>query len=93
MKPIYDKFGNELQCGDNICFSVSMRKDQKPIVRVKIAGFITDKSGDDWVLLGDPIPVADDLSPRNSGNADYDWACHEGKMPKKVIAYRVIKCY
>ena len=93
MKPVLDKFGNELECGDSICFSVSMRIDQKPIIRVKVAGFVTDKSGDDWVLLGDPVPVAADLPPQNRGNADYDWACYEKKLPKKVIAHRVIKCY
>ena len=39
-RKIKDMFGNGLKKGDSICFTLSMRIDEKPIVKAKIGGFI-----------------------------------------------------
>ena len=51
MIQVVDRFGNELQCGDFVCFtSTSGIWRQTPeLQRVKIEAFITDKKGD-WIM-------------------------------------------
>ena len=79
MAKIKDKFGLVLQEGDNVCFTISMRIDEKPIVKATIASFISGKKA--WIV------------PEYVESDDVDWAREEGKLPKKVAADRVVKCY
>ena len=81
---VKDKFGNELKIGDNVCFTISMRKDQKPIVRAKIAGFIYGNNDgcNDYAVLGD-----------YTEEHDSKWAANEKKLISKVVTHRVVKCY
>lgn len=76
--------GNELAVGDTICFTINMRKDQKPLVRAKVIELVCGKTQDgnnDWAVV-DYID-----SPA------VEWGRHEKKLPKKIVAYRVVKCY
>lgn len=88
MEKIVDMFGNELKVGDTICFTLSMRKDQKPIVCATIADFKPDNTefglanNNAWIILGEY---------RN--NPTYSWAKNEGKLIAKVSSHRVVKCY
>ena len=52
MTQIQDRFGNELQCGDNVCLTASSGnwRQTPQIVRVKIYALSTDKNGTGWVL-------------------------------------------
>ena len=79
MTKIKDKFGLVLHEGDTVCFTISMRIDEKPIVKAVIAGFVLGKKA--WIV------------PEYIESDDVDWACEEGKLPKKVAADRVVKCY
>ena len=87
VRKVTDMAGNELAVGDTICFTISMRIDQKPLVRAKvvevICGSKPDFSGhyNDWVVV-DYIE-----SPAVA------WGRTEKKLPKKIVAYRVVKCY
>ena len=75
-----DKFGTEICVGDTICFTLDMRKDQKPIVRATIK---------DIVPFGyDFMAVCEYLN-----SFDVEWAKKEGKLPNKVSVKRVVKCY
>lgn len=46
-----DKFGNELQCGDYVCFTNSSGnwRQSPDLVRVRISAFITDRAGE-WIV-------------------------------------------
>lgn len=85
---IKDMFGNELKKGDNICFTFSMRKDEKPIVKAKIGGFIYGKvcndSGQytDWIIIDHYIETG-----------TVEQARREKKLVQKVSPGRVVKCY
>ena len=49
VKPILDMFGNELQCGDMVCFVANPDADwrqTKNLVRVKIKAFVSNKTQD-----------------------------------------------
>ena len=75
-----DKFGTEICVGDTICFTLNMRKDQKPIVRATIK---------EIVPFGyDLMAVCDYLN-----SSDVEWARKENKLPSKVSTHRVVKCY
>lgn len=52
IKVVHDKFGNELQCGDHICFTVGGKnwKQTTELMRATVNGFITDKNDVDWIL-------------------------------------------
>lgn len=76
-----DMYGEELKKGDNICFTISLRKDQKPLVKAVIAGFGKD-ARNDWVIIGSYV---DSPSVRQAES--------EKKLPAKVSSGRVIKCY
>lgn len=86
-RTITDKFGTELRVGDNICFTVSMRIDEKPIVKAKISEIRFGKNQNcngeysDWLLF------------EAIDSPDADWAKREGKLPGKVSPKRVVKCY
>lgn len=49
---VIDRFGNELRCGDNICFTASSGhwRQTPTIMRVKIYALCTDKNGTGWVM-------------------------------------------
>lgn len=51
MKPVFDRYGNELRCGDFVCFTASNGNWRKTpeLMRVKISAFITDRAGD-WIV-------------------------------------------
>ena len=53
MKPVFDGYGNELRCGDFVCFtSTNGNWRQTPkLTRKKIYAFFTDKSQTDWILF------------------------------------------
>lgn len=76
-----DMYGEELKKGDSICFTISLRKDQKPLVKAVIAGFDKD-ARNDWVIIGTYV---DSPSVRQAES--------EKKLPAKVSSGRVIKCY
>jgi len=85
---ITDMFGNELKVGDNICFTLSMRVDQKPIVKAKIGGFIYGKTCDNFGRYTNWIAI--DCYVETS---TVEWAREEGKLIQKVSPTRVVKCY
>ena len=76
-------YGIELHKGDNICFTLSMRKDQKPMVKAKVIDFAYGKSEDamDFILV------------EYIESQDVAWGRLEKKLPQKVSSHRVIKCY
>lgn len=84
---ITDKFGTELNVGDNVCFTLNMRKDTKPIVKARICEIIIGKKANpdgvytDWIV----VDYYDCLEVR--------WGALEKKLPKKVFPERVVKCY
>ena len=86
-RKVCDKFGIELKEGDYVCFTLSMRIDAKPIVKAKIAEIKYGKKANcdgvftDWVI------------PEYVEDHDVKWATLEGKLPKKVMPERVVKCY
>lgn len=79
--------GHELKAGDTICFTLSMRIDQKPIVRATIKDFVFGKNQNydgeytDWIV------------PEYIESSDVEWGRHECKLPKKISPHRVVKCY
>ena len=79
MAKITDKYGLELHEGDTVCFTLSMRIDQKPIVKATIAGFLYGKTN--WIV------------PEYIEDSDVEWGRKEGKLPAKVASHRVVKCY
>ena len=49
MRKIVDKFGNELECGDMVCFVANPNADwkqTKDLARVQIKAFVSNKSQD-----------------------------------------------
>ena len=87
-------YGVELKCGDNICFTLSMRIDTKPLVKATITGFIYGKKPDNLGRYTDWIQVEYVDAPHAPDvQGTVEWAQREGKLVKKVIPYRVIKCY
>lgn len=51
MGAIRDKFGNELQCGDFVCFAGSKGnwRQTPELSRARISAFISDRAGD-WIV-------------------------------------------
>lgn len=80
-KKTTDKFGTEVKVGDRVCFSLSMRKDQKPIVRATVTDILRYNDDYDWIVV------------EYLDSSDVDWARRENKLPGKVINYRTVKCY
>lgn len=86
-RKIKDMFGLELSQGDTVCFTLSMRRDDKPMVKAVIkeiiAGQKANCSGEytDWLV------------PEFVENSTVEWARLEGKLVSKVKPNRVIKCY
>lgn len=87
--PFTDSVGNTIQKGDKICFTLNMRKDQKPLVRavIKDLKHSTRQSG------GCPPTQYDWCIVEYIESAVVEWARKENKLPKQVAADRVIKCY
>ena len=78
---VTDMFGNELKVGDTVCFTISMRIDQKPIVAATVGSF--NCTGQRvWIILGE-----------YRKSPDVEWATKENKLIKKVLSSRVVKCY
>lgn len=50
MRKIVDKFGNELECGDMVCF---VRAGH--LIRVKLTALISTKS-EDFIVYSDNLP-------------------------------------
>ena len=75
-----DKFGTPLNIGDNICFTLNMRKDTKPMVKAKN----TDIK---------PFGEGYQCSCEYIESDDVAWARLEKKLPARVSADRVVKCY
>ena len=86
-RPIYDAFGLPINIGDTICFTLSMRKDQKPIVKAKVADICYGKKADEQGIYWDWI------IPEYIDSHDVDWARMEKKLVGKVAPSRVVKCY
>ena len=86
-RKIYDLFGLELNVGDKVCFTLSMRKDEKPLVKGKITEIKYGKTPNDWCGYNDYI-VVDYVQ-----TATTEWAEREKKLPGKVLSTRVVKCY
>lgn len=78
---VTDMYGNELKVGDNVCFTISMRKDDKPIVKAKVGGFICGKTTD-WIVIDEYVE-----------SSSVEWGRLENKLIKKVSTSRVVKCY
>lgn len=76
-----DMYGEKLKKGDSICFTISLRKDQKPLVKAVIAGFDKD-ARNNWVIIGSYM---DSPSVRQAES--------EKKLPAKISSRRVVKCY
>jgi hypothetical protein len=55
MRKVVDKYGNELQCGDFVCFTVSNGnwRQTPELIRVKVAAFVSNRLGD-FVVLEKP---------------------------------------
>ena len=53
-KTVLDRFGNELRCGDNVCFTASSGnwRQTPEIKRARISAFISDRAGD-WIVPDD----------------------------------------
>lgn len=84
---ITDHFGNELNIGDTICFTLTMRINQQPIVRATIKDIcFAKKAGEDGTF-------ADYIIPEYIESHAVSWARREKKLIGKVIAHRVVKCY
>ena len=51
VKKVYDRFGNELECGDYVCFTASSGnwRETPDLVRVKVYALCSDKKGD-WII-------------------------------------------
>ena len=77
---VVDMAGHELSVGDTICFTINMRKDDKPMVRATITEIVRSKEVD-WAK----VEYIDSHSVR--------WGRTENKLPSKVVTYRVCKCY
>lgn len=87
-RKICDAFGLELKVGDTVCFTLSMRKDQKPIVKAVIREFIYGKNADPGTgTYTDYLAIDFVESPA------VEWARVEKKLIKKVSPDRVVKCY
>ena len=86
-RKIFDSFGFELNKGDYVCFVNSINLDDKPIVKAKIYDFEYakrvnyDGTFSDWIV------------PEYVENADVERGRRHNKLPKKVLANRVVKCY
>lgn len=78
-----DMFGIEVCVGDNICFTLSMRKDQKPIVKATVTGLLYGKTPDSPNYF--QIEYVESPTVR--------WARLEHKLIQKVSCDRVVKCY
>ena len=87
--PSTDSVGNIIQKGDTICFTLNMRKDQKPLVRavIKDLKHSTSQSG------GCPPVLYDWCFVEHIESPVVEWARKEKKLPRRVAADRVIKCY
>lgn len=73
-----DKYGNQLNIGDSICFSLQTDWRQTPmVVSAKIDGF-----SNSYIILGE-----------YRQDTDYNRAEKAGKLISKVSPNRVIKCY
>ena len=87
-RPIKDMFGHELKEGDSICFTLSMRRDEKPIVKARVAALVYGKNCDDCGRYNDWIVI--DCYVETS---TVEWARREGKLIQKVSPDRVVKCH
>ena len=85
---IKDMFGHELKKGDSICFTLSMRKDQKPIVKARIGDFAYGKTCDNLGRYMDYIVIDCYVE-----TPTIEWARREHKLIQKVSPDRVVKCY
>lgn len=81
-------FGIELKKGNSICFTLSMRIDEKPIVKAKIGGFIYGKVCNDAGQYTDWIIIV-----RYIETGTVEQARRENKLIQKVSPGRVVKCY
>lgn len=84
---IHDAFGLPLNVGDTICFTLHIRKDQKPIVKAKITEICYGKKPDSYGVYWDWVV------PEYVDSRDVSWAKSEKKLPKKISPCRVVKCY
>ena len=85
---IKDMFGKELKVGDSICFTLSIRKDQKPIVKARIGDFAFAKTCNKFGEYRDFIIIDCYVE-----TTEVKWARKEDKLIEKVISSRVVKCY
>ena len=86
-RKIKDMFGLELAVGDTVCFTLSMRKDDKPMVKAVIKDII---AGQKENCYGE---YTEWLVPEFVESNTVEWARLEGKLISKVKPNRVIKCY
>ena len=71
-------FGTPLAEGDTICFNLNLGRTYKPLVRATVAGF----ADGDWIVIGAFLP-----------SAAVDTARDYGKLNKKIMISRVVKCF
>lgn len=90
---VTDMFGTELKRGDKVCFTLNMRKDNKPLVKAVVGDFVYCKTPDLRGVYGDWIAI--DHYERMPEERAYILECavKENKLVEKVMASRVIKCY
>lgn len=86
-RPVKDMAEHELQVGDTVCFTLSMRKDQKPLVRARIKDFVYAKKPDYQGQYQDRIV------PEYIECPMVKWGRNEDKLPERVRPNRVVKCY
>lgn len=86
-RKIKDMFGLELSQGDTVCFTLSMRRDDKPMVKAVIKDIIVGQKEN---CCGE---YTDWLVPEFVESDTVEWARLEGKLVSKVRPNRVIKCY
>lgn len=72
-----DIFGNELKAGDNICFKLSLGRNNHPLVRAKVK-----EIKGNWAFIDS-----------YTENADTECARLINKLNKKVEIGRVVKCF
>lgn len=72
-----DKYGDPVRPGDSVCFTLDMRRDRKPIVKANVSDILDGK----WIV-----------PEYNHSDTDVQWAEREGRLVRRVLASRTVKC-
>lgn len=90
---VTDMFGTELKKGDKVCFSLNLRKDNKPLVKAVIGDFVYSKTPNGCGIYSDWIAIDHYENMPEERTYILELARREDKLVEKVMASRVIKCY